>query len=278
MFGGGSTNDYINLLLGNDIEITRIEIPGRTKDLGQSRCVHYLKKVCEQNPDRCCIVHATSQGTATALNYCAQSNDKNIKALILEAPLVSANSAILHTTRGPVFNKPTLAGLPFAYYWLPYVAKFLMPFYSPWGPQVIKSLPMLAMDIPIIIIHAKHDHHISFDDACALYYGLRFHGNQNVYLVTHDKNDHIKILEAMPHLQADVRAILQRHGLLEGKTEGDLSIYQPEPLQFKKLYDDLLAKEQYHMLIGIFLMILLAVLCTLLIAVALKRYLKNRRK
>jgi hypothetical protein len=254
--GMGSEPTYVEALFaGYPVTVVSVATPG-SSDLGQGRCLTCLREAFAQKAFETAIIHATSQGTATALNYLADEDaGHHIKALILESVLVSGNSAIYHTTHGPLMGTSflsSLARLPLSYYWAPYCAKCLFPWYWPFGKQPIKVLDKIPTTLPIIIIHSKDDMQLSYDDACALYYGLRSRGNDNVYLISKDGSRHIHLIDERE--KNVVLAILQRHGLLTSRAVGeptiDLSAYQPDPLVFKPLYDSLVWKESCHRLVG----------------------------
>ncbi len=273
--GLGSETNYVRNLLGDEtLAIVPVETPQKFPDMGQSRCINYLDAALTKNVAKDpVIIHATSQGTATALNYLADvDKGTRIKALILEAPLVSGNSAVCHTLKGPLLNLRRLVNSPFSYYWLPYCAKSFFPFYWPFGKQVIKSIKKIpaACDIPIVIVHSKDDVQLSYDDACALYYGLCLK-NKNVYLISKEGREHLNILQDEADKKV-VRAILARHNLLAGiQEEVDLSFYQPDPAPFKEMYEELVAKERNHVFVGYGLM---AACCALLVKPACSLYKK----
>jgi predicted alpha/beta hydrolase family esterase len=254
--GLGSEPHYIQYVLqpyeANPLEIIEVPTPGLGADLGQNNCIRLLANAIEKQTrqHQNTILYATSQGTATALNYIAHSQDKNpqnkIDGLVLEATLGSGNSAIHHTVSGPLMGLSTLARIPFSYYWMPYVSKLLMPFYWPGGKQPIKSIEKISTDLPIVIIHSEKDPQLSFNDACALYYGLRKNGNDNVYLIPFKGMRHIQILRDSEREAQVVREILAKHVLLQKKQTIDLSAYQPNPQQFKIQYDALVAREKWH--------------------------------
>ena len=271
--GLGSEANYVRTLLGDDsIAVVPVETPRTLPDLGQSRCINYLDAALTKDVLKIpVIIHATSQGTATALNYFAEvDKGKSIGALILEAPLVTGNSAVCHTLKGPLMNRPGLVSTPFSYYWLPYCAKTFFPFYWPFGKQVIKSIKSIPdeCDVPIIIVHSKDDPQLPYDDACALYYGLCLK-NKNVYLISKDGRKHLNILQNEVDKKV-VRAILAKHNLItEIREEVDLECYQPDAAPFKEKYEELVSKERKHVFLGYGLM---AACCALLIKPACSLY------
>lgn len=254
--GLGSDPEYIKGLLGeNSVDVTPVATPLVSIDFGQSNCINMLKDAVEKNSDsrRQSIIHATSQGTATALNYLAHvDKGRQIKALILEATLGSGNSAIHHTVSGPLMDLKKITDIPSSYYWLPYIAKAKFPLYSPSGKQAIKSIAQIPTHIPIIIVHSKNDPQLSYNDACALYYGLRMSGNKNVYFISKNGRDHIEILSSFRDKYI-IQEILKKHELLANSESMDninLSDYQPDHKNFRTMYQQLLQKEKKHEQLG----------------------------
>lgn len=255
----GSECYQVARLTGGDdqgVLFGHVDTPSFPKiDFGQGYCLTHLRSGLQKRVREKEIIHATSQGTATALNYLAEDKAGRIKGAVLEAVLASGNSAILHTVGGPLM--PPLnrfARWPLAYYWMPYIAKALYPFYSPTGMQPIKSIQQISRDIPIVLAHSKGDPQLPFSGACAVYYALRNRGFKNTYFVQKKGFKHLQILENSVHGSSIIKAIFQRHGLQENPAGAvaaaapaiDLSKYQPDPAQFKADYDELMRKERNH--------------------------------
>ena len=212
--------------------IHRAETPKTFPDLGQNRCISYLEKqmkpLLDDSTVKNVILHGSSQGTATALNYTANNHDK-IGALILESVLLTGNSAIAHTVA------PDSSSL-FVHYALPYLAKIIFPFYAPAGKQAIITCDNLPKDLPIIILHATEDPQLSFKDAKALYAKLKTTNmNNNVYLLSVLAYNHVELLNKGDKLITIINAILEQHNLLptpKNQTDAiDLTPYQPKPDQ-----------------------------------------------
>lgn len=257
----GSEVDYVKSIFGHpELSVTRIPTPYICADFGQSHCLRYLREGLEKNETEVAI-YASSQGTATALNYLAHENKtKKISIVFLEGVLITGNHAIQHTLKGPLLNKPGLTALPLSYYLIPYIAKIMYPFYSPSGYQMIKFIKDIPNDIPIIIIHAKHDPQLSYEGALALYYGLKENGNNNVYLISRESAQHIRLIQSKDE-KKDMQSIARKHGLISDlqssfdidevseevsgfKVDVDLTKFQPDHSQYKNIYYDLLSKEE----------------------------------
>lgn len=254
----GSEADYVSALLGvPEYTIIRSPLPqGWIKDgidLGQDVCMRNLATVFPAEGD--VIFHATSQGTATTLNYVSTlpvHDQSRIKAIILEAVLGSGNSAIMHNAKhvaGSVVEAPGCG------YSAPYCATSLFPRYSPSGKQAIKSIESITRDIPIVIVHSKLDGCLPYSDACALYYGLRSQGHENVYFISCEGYAHVRILEYESDKQDLLRKILMHHDVLK-RMQSSVSIssaerayVQPEIGQYREIFEALRSRERNHSLI-----------------------------
>ncbi|QQR48716.1 hypothetical protein IPF37_04085 [bacterium] len=249
--GLGSNQYYVAQQVGVSPEkILMVDIPTaqETIDLGQDNCIKYLED-CYQNANAKnsdYIIHATSQGTATALNFLAKHPEAqtNLKALILEAPMASGNSAIIH-------NAHQLAWLPD---WIvqstaPRIAKkFIFPAYDPAGMQVIKSIAKLTnKKILIVLVHSTHDRCLPYQGACALYYGLKENGFENVYFITQQDSDtHVYILKD----SSLILSILEKSNIVPAQPwvvndvdNGNLTVHQPDHAKFKDDYKAIMANE-----------------------------------
>ncbi len=255
--GGGN----LGRVLPQFTNINRVETPDLA-DFGQGRCLMYLRKALMDltTMSNNKVLHASSQGTATALNYFAYVNERvkikaknngsitrttkncddvslrtdNIKALILESVMLTGNSAIEHSVTQMML--PIVEKLPLHYYWLPYFAKFAFWMYSPAGRQAIFSVDHLPQDLPIIILHAPKDPQLSFKDSQALYAYLTTKGHEHVYFMSVENGYHVLLLHEDDDQTKHLRAILNSHGVLPIKEQEEeltlddniKQLYQPE--------------------------------------------------
>jgi len=253
--GRGSETKYIKETLGWKGDVVQVKTPYLMQDLGQYFCQRDLVDALK-NEHRNIIFYATSQGTATVLNYVAnQENNSKIKAIIWEGGLASGNSAIYHTVTGELMNMPWVKKIPGSYYFVPYLAITECLGYRPGGQQPIWSIDTIKKDIPIIIIHSKNDPQCPFYGACALYYRLRENGKRNVYLIENSlTTDHIQILSNKYYLQSAVRTILQKHlpeislnpihNTSQIFSENTPTVPLPNHNLYKNCYIDLVRKEK----------------------------------
>lgn len=180
---GYSLKSYVEEIFP-EIPVKELKTPPRIfSDFGQENCMDYLK-IPKDNENK--LIYASSQGTATILNLLKfiKPEDYNIKALILEAPMISANSAISNFF--PYYN---------SYLWLPYLTRIIFPFYSISGLQVIKDLNKLPK-IPMIIIHSEDDKTIPIKDSLTLRYRLKELGNDKVRFIQQKGNKHAFLLRS----------------------------------------------------------------------------------
>lgn len=163
-------------------------------DLGQNMCIRLLKKKLASAAQNASpnIIHASSQGAAAVLNYLGSIRDNRhkIDLVILESPVVSGNSAIVHTLK----DSP-LSYVPGANYVLPYLAQCMLPTYRPSGMQGITSAEHIDRSIPIIMIHSEDDRETPFSDCCALYHLLRAQKRTNIFFVKKQGHRHLCLLD-----------------------------------------------------------------------------------
>lgn len=249
--GLGSSKSYVANQLEIDREnIHRVSTPEFLIDFGQRFCQKELSRGYAAIDSKSgYIIHATSQGTATALNYLAAHSDAqhNLKGIVLEAVMASGNSAIAHNVHES----------PIGHILAPYIARLIQFWpYSPSGMQAIKSIEGLEnKELPIVLVHATDDRCLPYYGACALYYGLKELGHRNVYLVTKEGSmRHIEILSESLKEYSIVKSILAAHDV--GATgqissTGDLAQYQPDHMQHRAIYKKLRFIEKVHSAIGV---------------------------
>jgi len=217
-------------------------------DLGQNQLLNSIKNSIgnlneeEQYSKKQFIVYAYYEGALTALNYIAQEHPEQVKMLILDNAVASGNSALFYNAQK---KSPFLSSLPLSYYWLPYLEKLRTFSYSPAGKQPILNIQKISQNLPIMIVY--HTNELSFDDAKALYAGLRSHGNTNTYLFPIEPGDSYNLTNTKQDEVCAIRKIMQQHALLPENAsnvdcKNDLEKYQPEPDM--NAYNQLVAKEK----------------------------------
>lgn len=249
--GCGSSENYVASQLGIDKEkIYQVRTPNVLIDFGQRFCQKDLNVgYSAVDSSSGYIIHATSQGTATALNYLAANPDaqRNLKGMVLEAVMASGNSAIAHNVHES----------PIGHVLAPYVARLIQFWtYSPSGMQAIKSIENLqGKDLPIVLVHSTDDRCLPYYGACALYYGLKEKGHRNVYFVTkEDSMRHIEILGENPKERSVVKSILAQHNVVEADqttSSHGLARYQPDHMKYREVYEKLRFFEKAHSAIGV---------------------------
>lgn len=187
------------------------------------------------------ILHGSGFGATRILNILRRDKQLKVDAVILESPHVSINGAMHH---GLEEKHPKIAGLPGAYYWLPYIAK-LIANYSPSGVQPIKSIDEISKDVPITIINQSNADATELTNACALYYGLKKNGHKYVHLFNRN--------EVNDDQEGDfLKQFIGYHTSSEKKVGNYSLSYQPEPTSYKTHYDALMGREKNHELLFYF--------------------------
>ncbi|MCL4229290.1 hypothetical protein KJZ61_01205 [Candidatus Dependentiae bacterium] len=183
-------------------------------DLGQENCIKVLNNKFPQTigqvtGDQKFTFCGVSQGAATLINWLAENENmqEKVAALILEGPLVNANSAAIHCVDNylTIFRKLSLPlPIPFMQYWLPWALKLRFPTYNPLGIQALTSackLNKIPDDAPIIILHNKGDKIVSINDARKLYTTLREkHENTHIFEIDNGEK-HINVLSVSNNTQ-----------------------------------------------------------------------------
>jgi hypothetical protein len=169
-------------------------------DLGQYNCMRQMDRVMrplsEDSTVEKIVIHASSQGTATAMNYIAAfpHESRKVVLILLEGCMASSN-ATAASAMG-VLNFPVLPlVLPFMAAW------FFMLGHSPAGPQSLKSVTKWDArhcTTPVILLNGENDSDTPVDGARALAEQLVQKGVQEVYLFRLPGNRHVNLLENLP--------------------------------------------------------------------------------
>ncbi len=129
------------------------------------------------NPKESYMLYGFSRGGSTTINYLAEYNPKNIKALILEATPADMIDAVNHAqydlgyqfasdrrTQEQIFHS-------------------IFPAYQLGSTPPVKNIAFITnKDLPILIIHAINDKRVPIDAAYKLYLAFLDNGFPHVYL------------------------------------------------------------------------------------------------
>lgn len=185
--------------------IVRSGIPTKTAqiDFGQKNCKALLTEAVQScNTSYPIVLYGNSQGTSTIIQWLAdQEVDEKLRSrvmlVVLEAVMASGNSAIWHTVHNGFFpglmrNVAQWLGLDAATCVL--VSRFLFTQYDANAKQPIELVGMFPRDVPVIMTHARQDACLSYNDACAMMFMLRFKmQHRHAYLCTRMDNLHIDL-------------------------------------------------------------------------------------
>lgn len=173
---------------------------------------------------------AASQGTATATRYLvelAEAKEQMPKMLICEGYAASFNACFEHASD---FLCPLSAYVPFKYYILPYIMKFVSWSYNPTQTS-LALLEKLPQDFPIILVHCPQDRLTPYAGALAAYQKLRKTGHNNIYLISVDVDLKTKDPQGKNHDIGHLDVLDDNQG---------------EKSNLKKLYSSIINDENSH--------------------------------
>ncbi len=222
---------------GNNNEYHRKQVTlGQEKDINQ--LAQAYQKTCELFPQHNIVLSGVSRGAATIINFIAQHETYQVKALILESPFDKLSSIVKHLLAR------------FRIHWFPFSKQIAYKVCRRHFPNVningifpINVIQGIPSTIPVMLIHSKTDKVIPINSSRRLYIKLKEAGHQNVYLVELSSGSHGKLLLGT---DADfyhyvVHALYKKYGLAyhpEFAHHGDnlLSICQPSIEEVKKRF------------------------------------------
>lgn len=179
---------------------------------GQTIDTACLETVCsnilQYNPKAKLVLIGECRGAKTILQYIAQNPkiSENIKAVILESPMISVKDMIYH-----VFSHYT--------HWLPgssatayFIFKCFYPNYNEKNDDILPYLEHLPKNLPIFIGHTKNDPLIPFDNITILINGLKNNNVGHIYFLLLDNAKH-SMLTLTEEFQQAVNAFLHKYNL-----------------------------------------------------------------
>lgn len=180
-------------------------------NFGQSldeKCLELIyTKTSERNPTTDIVLIGECRGTQTILKL-ASKKLPNIKALILESPMISVKSVTKHLTNNYVR-------------WLPYGHKiahrlltWIYPNYKEHEDDITPYLPQIPANLPILIVHAKNDKFVATSKVNKLIADLHASGHDNVYyLLIEDEEAKHAALTYNLQFQYIAHAFLKKYNL-----------------------------------------------------------------
>lgn len=125
------------------------------------------------------------RGGSAAINYIAEHNPKNLKAVVVEAS-PSNMPGLLHDKMAKIGISPTLDK---------YFFKLMFSAYPKNSIPPIQALQDIQnKDLPVLLLHSKEDKYIPFSQALDLYSSFKNSGFKNIHLVALN-GKHSKLLE-----------------------------------------------------------------------------------
>ncbi len=178
---------------------------------GQDNDIEALKTVYDailkQNPHINIVLIGDCRGAKVALELAAQ-NPKNLKALILFSPFVSAQAIINQMA------KSYLSYLPYSKHVLANFLQRFCPLYDPKKDDLATRINRIDKNLPIFIGQRKSDTVIPNEGVRELAKVLKKNGNKNVHgLLVHDPSERHSKIYLNKKIQRRVNDFLHQYGL-----------------------------------------------------------------
>ncbi len=171
--------------------------------LAQNTEIETLKNHIE-NIDGDAVLFGHSMGASTIINYMAQYNPKNIKAVVLEAPFDTIESVVRNKIGW--FRKLGLGSL---YLWLAH------PEYDRYGIRPGNVVHRIHPTIPVIFIHSKKDSLIPVTSSRRMYNAMKKNGRTKVHIFELEEATHTNASNCADsgNYQRVIHAFYKNYGL-----------------------------------------------------------------
>jgi dienelactone hydrolase len=174
--------------------------------LGQGPDITAIAEHVEKyiSPDTPITLFGCCRGGSAALNYVAEFNPKNLKAIVLEAVPASMPWA-MHAFLAK-------CGIPMSYD--ERFLKMMFPAYPAASIPPIDALQNIQnKKLPILILHSKIDKNIPFVHALKLYKAFKDNGFENVHLVSFEGQHAYLLRDAREKYLTAVHSFYKQYGL-----------------------------------------------------------------
>lgn len=215
----GLIGSACNTLLGKNVNRAKMH-------MGQGPDIQAVQTTIETVPNsQSLIIYGCSRGAAATINYVAQHNPTNIKALVLDAcpaDIPGGTGIILAKLGIDPENALT-------------VFKTIFPGYPENSIPPINAIKNITnKDLPILLIHAQNDKRVSYQNSLMLYQEFKRQGFRNLHIIILPEGRHSFLLQddcsKDIYLQA-VHAFYKKYNLpynaMYTKQEFDLQTYHP---------------------------------------------------
>lgn len=176
---------------------------GQQQEIQQLETVY--SAVLSINPQAHIILIGDCRGAKVALEL-ATRHPKNLKALILMAPFISARDITSNIA------KHHLGYLPLSETILHRFFKFYFKNYDEKQDDLLKRLVRIDQNLPIFIAHRKNDQLVSTATIYQLINVLQKTGNKRIhYLITHDQTEPHSKLTGVAEIREAIQSFLQTY-------------------------------------------------------------------
>lgn len=190
---------------------------GQTIDVNCLSTIY--RETLSSNPHLNIVLVGDCRGAKTALEFIVTHQPKNLKALIIMAPFISARDLT------DKIAESHLASIPFSKTLLHAFFQLYFPAYDTHKDNLFDKLDTIPHDLPILIAHRTQDTLVSNETIERLFLKLKGSGNPDVQLVTVDDTTepHSK-LTSNKEIQRSIGLFLKRHDLPNMCSEAPLMI------------------------------------------------------
>ncbi len=163
-------------------------------NLGQEKDIERLRLAFEKTqqslPESDLVLVGISRGATTIINFVAQHQPEQVKALVLESPFDILSAVIKH-----LLARYYVSWFPFSEKITNKLCQKHFPEIKPDGIFPLGTIDKIPHTLPIIFIHAKKDKVVPINSSRRLYIKLKQTGHEHAYLVELASGDHGKIIQ-----------------------------------------------------------------------------------
>ncbi len=195
-----------------DVPLITFDIPDDQKNFSfggpkEVQCLEVVyKKVLQKNPSVKIVLIGDCRGGKVALEW-ATKNPKNLTALVLMAPFISAQDLTYQMADNHV------SFLPYHRHILNSFFRIYFPSYDPNQDNLFDRIAHIAPHIPVFIGHRTRDTLIPNENIAKLNRLLSQNGNTVHLVTTPDTSKPHSLMTHVPEIQYGVQEFLHHHGL-----------------------------------------------------------------
>jgi hypothetical protein len=160
---------------------------GQENDIAQLHQAY--QKAITTFPDHMVVLTGISRGASTIINFIAQHQPTQVKALVLESPFDTLDSVIRH-----LLSRFHVSWVPFSHQIGYSICKKHFPKINIKGIFPLNCADRLPLSMPILLVHSKKDKVVPIKSSRNLYLKLKQIGHEHVYLAELASGVHGKLI------------------------------------------------------------------------------------